>query len=477
MAMLVKQRDRVVFLFDKDKVKDLALPYDDTILQRLLQLNDPVWKGLNSDFPTLTVGPLYTSIPITKLRKLTETPPRDNQPAFAFIYYYVVECPQGSNVPQIVQRLKKSSLILRVYRQAPPAPPPTIVNPDDDERIGDLRLPGYGYVEAAPLGIDARWVWNVKEADGKNVGFVDLEQGWFFDHEDISLTSSNLIWGVKNSNYLSHGTSVLGIVLASDNMLGGIGLAPQCSARVVSQLKCETEPNCFINSVSEAILQASLVMNAGDVLLIEAQRGEPLSACAAGPPYVPVEVEPDVHDAIRLATTNDITVVEAAGNYAKLDANNRPLPVNLDQYAFDGKRVLNKNMHHEYHGDSGAILVAGATADAGHSRAEFSNYGSRVNCFAWGEKVDAPTWTKSYPHDTNKYTTFFNGTSSASAIIAGAAVLLQSCRRKYDGTHYSPERMRELLSDAKLNTASSGPSTELIGHQPNLRAIIELEMP
>ena len=50
-----------------------------------------------------------------------------------------------------------------------------------------------------------------------------------------------------------------------------------------------------------------------------------------------------------------------------------------------------------------------------------TNFGSRVNCFAWGDLV----WTADFDGGLGVYDNF-NGTSAASAIIAGAALVVQT---------------------------------------------------
>ena len=103
-----------------------------------------------------------------------------------------------------------------------------------------------------------------------------------------------------------------------------------------------------------------------------------------------------------------------------------------------------------------------------------SCHGSRIDCFGWGENIDT-TGDGSLGNLTNSYTTGFGGTSGASAMVAGAAVLLQSWRQTRRSMVYSPDILRALLSSTR-NTASASPATDRIGVMPNLRAIIETEM-
>ena len=128
--------------------------------------------------------------------------------------------------------------------------------------------------------------------------------------------------------------------------------------------------------------------------------------------------------------------------------------------------------------DSGALMVGAATSVVPHERAFFSNFGSRIDCYAWGENV--PTCgdgglglgtSTSSPQQT--YTNFA-GTSAATATVAGAALLMQSWRLKSFGAVYDPATLRALLSNPILNTQSKDPPNDRIGVMPNLRRLVEI---
>ena len=238
-------------------------------------------------------------------------------------------------------------------------PPP--VSPDDDPRSASQE-----YLDPSPHGVDARFAWS-QGLDGSGVGFVDLERGWTLDHEDLVDSAIDIISGV-NTDYHGHGTAVLGEVAMVDNELGGIGMAPAVMTRVVSQWRPGGQ-----YKTAEAILSAASEMDAGDVLLLEAQT----QYQTTGEAFVPVEVEPLVFDAIRTAVGHGIIVIEAAANGT----------VDLDGFQdVDGRFVLNR--HSGDFRDSGAIIVGAASATAPHGRLDFSNFGSRIDCYAWGHGID-----------------------------------------------------------------------------------------
>jgi hypothetical protein len=183
----------------------------------------------------------------------------------------------------------------------------------------------------------------------------------------------------------------------------------------------------------------------------------------------PVEVQPAIFETIRLATASGIIVIEPAGNgnlYSKRGNN-------LDRVEVNKKQILNPdNLDFR---DSGAIIVGAASATTPHMKIGSSNYGNRINCYAWGEKV---TTAGSFPNSSgsakNIYTGKFNGTSAASAIIAGTTISVQSIAEANFGCRLSPIQMRSMLSDDLYGTSSvNGRFKDKIGVMPDLKKIID----
>lgn len=275
----------------------------------------------------------------------------------------------------------------------------------------------------------------------------------------------------------------------------GIGLNPDYALGVsvnkaaVSTV-IEDAANYFIifapaYNTHDAILKAADELAPGGVLLIEAQAYRPGDLDSPPPdgwgatnppppsdftddtPYLPVEIEEAIHDAIRTAVDNHITVIEPAGNGS----------FNLDDYVSDWGT--------DTHGpgiDSGAIIVAAAEPGGGtHTRLGRSNYGSWVDCFGWGNHIwtvgDGKNGIDDGLTDANRtvFTQTFGGTSGASAMVAGAAISLQGMYKAKTGDwHLSPGLMRRLLSDSNLNTTSSDASIYDIGVMPDLKRLYEI---
>lgn len=322
-------------------------------------------------------------------------------------------------------------------------PPP--VNPTDDPRSGNE-----GYLGAAPGGIDTRYAWGFPGGDGAGANVVDMEQGWDLNHEDLATANISLISGT-NSAYFFHGTSVLGEMLMVDNKIGGVGIAPSAKGRVISQ----HQPGGY--NTAAAIIDAVAHMSFGDVLILEAQETDPVG----GLYYWPVEIADATYEAIRLATALGITVVQAACNGGGYD---------LDTYVnLSGKQIFNRSS--KDFRDSGAIMVGAGSSVAPHTRLSFSNHGSRVDAYAWGENVDT-TSTDTAGTDNTLYTTSFNGTSSATPIVTGAAMIVQGLANASLGYKLSPLQVRKIVTAGGTDSKNTS-AVDRIGLQPNLKAIID----
>lgn len=318
------------------------------------------------------------------------------------------------------------------------------------------------YLDAAPTGIDARWAWTQAGGEGQGIGIVDLEQGWRLGHEDYASKAPTLIFNQNRdgvSGYVgNHGTAVMGVIAADDNTRGVVGIAPSISSlRATSHFDGATALH-----VADAIVAALPSMAAGHVLLLEVQRGATL---------LPTESDGGDFDAIRLATARGILVVEAAGNGSN----------DLDNFTDATGRFRLRRGHVDFR-DSGALMVGAALSPVvggtSHTRAGFSNFGSRIDCYGWGENVTTCGYGDLNPTAAidASYTAGFNGTSSASPIVVGAAVLTQSMYLNATGTMLSPGQMRALLSNPANGTPQSTVVAGAIGVMPNLRRIGEVAL-
>ena len=389
-------------------------------------------------------------------------------PVHRLVSYYILDPRAGLGLTQAEQlfhrllQLSASDGVDRVYREPELRDPAWAVDPTDDE-----YAPDQGYVKGGTSGPDKYKGLNVNNAaiwgkyDGNQIGFVDLERGWNLNHEDLPAAAfpgfNTNVYTPSNPATGNHGTAVLGVVLGLDNDKGIVGIAPGAKLRrVVSRVKSATDEWDLVNAILAAL--APGVMTPGDVLLLEVEtvRGNPIQG-------YPVEIVDLWFDAIRLAVGNGIVVVEAAGNGAS-DLAGNDVVRNLDDLEADWpdapawrslKRTSPKFL------DSGAIMVSACTSEVEnvpgvlqgvHRRLSYATFGSRIDCYAWGENVYSagygwipPDADPSLPNTW--YTDSFNGTSAASAIIAGAALLVQDMHLSTRGWRLAPAQVRALLSD------------------------------
>jgi len=373
-------------------------------------------------------------------------------------------------------------LVDLAYRELRPVDPS--VNASDDTYASEQL-----YLDAAPVGIDARWAWGTANGSGAGVGFVDLEQSWLLkigsvltsvQHEDLpnAKQAPNIPreMNPKGCPPYHHGTAVVGIVAGLDNQKGIVGIAPTPAwIDVASHFQTGT-PGHITNTLT-AILQYE-GMSEGDVLLIEYQT----------PDNNPVEADAAALAGIEMATALGFVVIEPAGNFGR----------DLDTVA-----SLNKSS--STFRDSRAIIVGAGESQldatgSGHDRwatepADFalpgplpsyipndplchygevppmlpaSNYGGRVDCYAWGEHVVASGYGwRGGSTDITSYTNRFSGTSAAAAIVAGAAVVLQGMHKAVTGKPLSPTDMRAALCTNGTPQGSGRPGH--IGVMPDLR--------
>jgi hypothetical protein len=241
-------------------------------------------------------------------------------------------------------------------------------------------------------------------------------------------------------------------MVADDNAVGVAGTASAASPVVCSS---HFDPGLDANGfVADAVVAGIGALDPGDVMLIEVQIA-----------FRPAEVIDDAFDAIRLASALGLVVCAAAGNgSANLDAFTTP----------GGAQVLNP-VSPDFR-DSGAILVGACLSPLPHNRKAASNFGARLDCFAWGEDVVTTgygTLDDGGGDPDREYAADFQNTSAATPIVAGAALVVQSVHASATGARLSPMQMRDILSNPLTGTAQGGGVAGNIGIMPDLRAILD----
>lgn len=337
-------------------------------------------------------------------------------------------------------------------------------------------------------GLNAEYAWTLG-VHGKDVIIADAESSWNYLHEDLQpVTENGKKWygdgpcpvddpskwkhpiNGRCEGEIAHGTSMASILNAAHTSkeFGLKGFAKD------SKLYVTADVGNNLRSYYEL---------PGSVVVIEfGTTGKDSPTSSTGYGYdsanqkgqMPAEFLPLEFESIKEAVANGVTVIEGAGNGT----------VNLDDPSqYEGKWAQGyMNLSKE---DSGAIVV-GASQGANMQKASWSNWGKRVNAFAWGAGVVSASYPYGDPKDSpyywsgssgppNKnnnefYTNRSGGTSAATAMVAGAAALTQSYFKQIAGEgmlrYLMPQKIKEFLYNSGIKQKDS--TGNYIGVQPRI---------
>ena len=458
------------------KFKDDAAPeYRDDALA-----NDQEWNRLAEKYPEIRLKRLFTTVSPDRIREL-ERRARNKDSGHKlpnFLSFFAIEGARLADAPAIAKEISVWTRVETAYVD-PPCRNPWELSEYVSALIAHHPSSGSsGCLNA----VKAPYAWKFPGGAGEGQHLVDLEQGWDFCHQDLvthfNASASPLLAGINGTGSRDHGTKVLGVICGHPSLdrLGTgapacIGIAPNlASVKAVSYAPSLPAPAAACVgalpivpiSRNDAIISAvsHLEAQGGGVLLLEAEIGSAEAGIFGSWARSdhPIEIIPTDLAQIRLAEASNIVVIEAGGNAGQ----------NLDDYEDQfGRHTLRASMPNPDFQESGAIMVGSSRQNLRPKTS--SNYGSRINCFAWGEGVFSTNLD-------GTYTSLFDGTSSASAIIAGVTLSVLGLIAHPDN-HLSartPRQIRELLSDERYSRPS-GPSPDSIarpiGRMPNLRKI------
>jgi len=464
---------RVIIVLAEAIVDDLRSDAANGIsYENLPEISDrfslPGLEGLFAENPDLVSWPVARSLPAGELFQLEERAPASGRPPRTSLFsYWVLDFLRDFPSPR-----EEADQILWVLRAGTPLPEVTrsyvergIVPagvPVDSSL--DIGVEKQGYLDPGPRGVNAKFSWS-KGFCGEGIQLVDVEMGWCFHHPDLKPNTLDqdvqpLFHGdsyhVSDNHCHNHGTQVLGILVAAEGEEGvdnngdllesTVGVVPRLAWLGASSTWEEGMSGDEIGEaqITNAILACLPKVSGGDVVLLEVQ---------TDPDGDPVETYETTFTAISDLVGDGIIVVEASGN------GEADLPTVTSG------------------GDSGAIVVGAARSVAlphlepyYHERwissypGRGSSYGPRVNCYAWGENV----WSAKNHWEYGD----FNGTSAASAVIAGVAAVVQQMYLTLgkDPPRLTPLEMREILENPDLGTPCD-PGGKPIGVMPDLRLI------
>lgn len=356
--------------------------------------------------------------------------------------YQVVFSVQAIDFKVFIEKLNTFPEVEYCYEMnTTPVKPPTDIAPvTTDFEVSQTYL-------GPDPGVNMQYAWNLG-LSGTGIKVRDIEYGCNFNHEELNSVNVSIAAGMTistsaTSSYTEHGTSVFGVVMADKGTYGVSGLAYGAQEMILFP---EWQQSGYdrVFAVSQAIQNSQ----SGDVIIYEMQ------AYDASSNLLPAEYDLTVWNLTKAATDAGIIIVEAAANGS--------LDLDSPTYA----SYMNR-------GNSGAILVGAGSSTVNHVKSSFSNYGSRVDVQGWGQNVFTSGFTGSYitiGGDLNQAYTNFAGTSSATPIVAGCVIVLQSYYHSLTGNYLSPFEMRNLL----INTGipQGNPVTGHVGPLPNMQAAL-----
>lgn len=337
--------------------------------------------------------------------------------------YTKIELNSDVVMADVVEDLENLGFIESAFPTMLPAPAPAV--PDYNNLQTHLRK---------TTGLNADFAHQIDGGLGKNVRIVDLEYSWNIDHTELkSVDQSDQLYIGEYENPFTdtnHGTAVASILVGEHDGHGINGIAPKADLKLVN-----TYSNDYGWDIANSIYHALDYMTAGDVMLIEQQAYGPTPAEYD---YVPVEIIPSVYDAIVTATSMGIIVVEPAGNGAQ----------NLNDTTYYGNKFPFGKPN------SGAIVVGAVNSciiASPNVRSSFSTYGSRVDVYADGSCVPSGGYGSLYSAEgpNSFYTSGFSGTSSASAVTAGAVALVSSAAQEVGNT-MTPAQIRTAIKSTGI---------------------------
>ncbi|MGO4304291.1 S8 family serine peptidase [Cupriavidus sp. RAF12] len=428
-----------------------VLPYASGAEQSLGDLK-PYWDDLAATYPDLRLDPGFAEEDVPVLADMVDTARMQGaEPPDPFAWYRVV-C-DAADAEGLTALLQALPFVEWAEPRQDRYPASRVAYGTNSETLVALQL------RPAPRGVDARYAWRVPGGTGRGVRVADLEHGWNTAHEDLATARITpfSVFGVATQaqKYIDHGTSAMGVVLASDNGGGIVGITPDADGYLVTDMRADGQ-----GDTARALRVAGNAARPGGVVLIELASARPWMVHNDDDPALPVELSRQVQTAIELLVFFGITVVEPAGN-AGVDMDNRQ---ECDHF----------NPVKASYRDSLAIMVGGAIQDRPAVTPgavvppwkRGSSFGARVDCFADFDKPHAPYDNAAYPYRD------FGGTSGASAVIAGVVCAIQGmCAAARDGQCLSPTDIRALFRNSKLCTPAGPDPGGGIGGMPNLRKI------
>lgn len=456
-------------------------------LDALLSLKGQACPG--DPYPPEAIGPLEAhrllqAIPLERLERLDRSTchsrhrPHVSRVRVANIR--IVEPARGMRASSLANLLRRQPEVAMAYveRAVRSACDTTLCEGLDDHSADQ------SWLAPAPAGLSARFVWGMSGGLGQEIPFIQVDADWNVEGGEVCHCGLSegieVAWGDAGRPNASlqakrHGMAALGLAVARHDRGGILGLAPEASPVAVcsftgapaslTYVPEATQPseiaptlinpwNALAVAIDRLAQRAGAVRPVPGVILLELEVEAPPTTVTA---WAPPESEPTLRALIGVASALGITVIEAAGN-GRRPVTETFLPGSLPTGAAASP--------------VGAILVGGA--EANHQPIRQTNTGALIDCFAPGAQVHSLSYSEGSPRTA--LITNFSGTSSASAIVAGAALVAQGLYHAETLLTLPPESLRQRLreSGTPAKSTTNEDSTEIIGVLPNLARFAEL---
>lgn len=355
-----------------------------------------------------------------------------------------VTVPDSVNAVRIIEQLSATGLFEYVEQEQLMPEPPADIPP-----VTPSYYPMQHYLRA-DSGVNIEYAWS-KGIFGQGIQVFDIEYGVNRAHEKledqpVSIMSGMTIHSNVSAAYAEHGTAAVSVVCSDKLEYGNVGMMHGITSMMLVPEYTEERGYDRVFAVSKALQQAT----AGDIVMYEMQAG-----IDNGSEYVPADYNTTIWNLTKAAVDAGIVIIAAAGNGG----------VNLD----DDSRLGS----YRSRGDNGSIIVGAGSSDGNNNRLTFSTYGARVNVQAWGTSVISAGYGN-YARiggDFNQNYTMFSGTSSATPIVASAAIAIQSYYHDRTGAYLDGRQMREILM--ATGKPQGDPQNGHIGPLPNVKTAFD----
>lgn len=249
--------------------------------------------------------------------------------------------------------------------------------------------------------------WEISNGEGVLVAVID--NGFDVNHEDLkdnivlTYNIANKNSDVRNYDTQTHGTATAGLIVASSNSVGGIGIAPKAKVVLIQDSLLSTDAN-MVEAFDYAQKSGAKVVN-----------------CSWGTN----SVSDVVASKIRELYDNGIVVVFASGN--------------------DGMSLERAGINDE--SELATVLGVGSSNEF-NNRSSYSSYGSSIDILAPSGEYIGVVSTDEYGYYQlgdrlglldNGYT-FFSGTSASAPIVSGVVALMLSAN-----PNLTPDQVREII--------------------------------